>query len=91
MVIDSLDRKLIVYFFWIQFENILNDGGGRSCVWYVEGNGRDKSLVDDDDGKRGFVFEIRSGNLLLNDDCCCSSSFLLSDEDNLSFERCCWW
>ncbi len=93
MVIDNLDRKLIVNSFSIQFENILNDGGGRSCVWYVEGNGRDKSLVDDDGGgKSGFVFEIRSGNLLLNDDdCCCSSSFLLSDEDNLSFERCCWW
>lgn len=70
----------------------LNPGGGKSDVWYVEGNGRDKSLVDGNGGgKRGLVFEIRSGNLLFNDNCCCSSSFLLSDGDNLSFERCCWW
>ena len=75
-------------------KNLLNPGGGRSGVWYAEDNGRDKSAVGG--GRRGFVFEIRSGNLWCDDNddcccCCCSSSFLLSDGDNLSLERCCWW
>ena len=76
----------------MNIKSVLNPGGGKSGGWNGDGNGRDKSLVDG--GKRGFVLEIKSGNLLFNDDgwcCSCSPSFLLSDGDNLSFERCCWW
>lgn len=99
MVIDNLEE--ISSFFNDIFtnhnfsKNVLNDCGNKCGVAYVDATGSDNSLVEDDD-KRGFVFEIRSGNLLFSDDCWCwcwcwSSSFLLSDEDNLSFERCCWW
>lgn len=69
--------------------NLLNEGGGRSGVWKVEGIGREKSLVGGG-ARMGFMLEMRSGSRLFDDDCCCSSSFLLlSDGDNLSFDRCC--
>jgi len=50
-----------------------------------------KSILNAGGGKSGFVFKMRSGNLVFNDDCCYFSSFLLSNEDNLSLEHCYWW